>query len=113
MTENMQRGSKLKIDSTGGNSSVAPWTRPALQRQGPCSYHRSLNGACAAAAGSSVLWLLSPCVCQDGLVSLQDLQAVLLEASKEFSHLEEHARFLEAKNNRWAGSKPILGWHSL
>ncbi len=25
------------------------------------------------------------------------------EASKEFSHLEEHARFLDAKTNRWGG----------
>jgi hypothetical protein len=37
---------------------------------------------------------------QDGLVSLKELQALLFEASKEFSHLEEHARFLEAKNKR-------------
>jgi hypothetical protein len=37
---------------------------------------------------------------QDGLVSLKELQSLLFEASKEFSHLEEHARFLEAKNKR-------------
>uniref|UniRef100_A0A383VLR6 NADH:ubiquinone reductase (non-electrogenic) n=1 Tax=Tetradesmus obliquus TaxID=3088 RepID=A0A383VLR6_TETOB len=37
---------------------------------------------------------------KDGLVGLKELQALLTEASKEFSHLEEHARFLEAKNKR-------------
>lgn len=37
---------------------------------------------------------------QDGMVSLEELQQVLTKASKEFSHFEEHAKFLEAKNNR-------------
>ncbi|KAF6266031.1 hypothetical protein COO60DRAFT_1633095 [Scenedesmus sp. NREL 46B-D3] len=40
---------------------------------------------------------------KDGLVGLKELQALLTEASKEFSHLEEHARFLEAKNKRFGG----------
>lgn len=40
---------------------------------------------------------------KDGRVSLKELQAMLFEASKEFSHLEEHARFLEAKNKRFGG----------
>jgi len=40
---------------------------------------------------------------KDGHVSLEELQRVLAEASKEYSHFEEHAKFLEAKNNRWIG----------
>eukprot|EP00882_Tetradesmus_deserticola_P003879 GHRQ01004103.1.p1 GENE.GHRQ01004103.1~~GHRQ01004103.1.p1 ORF type:complete len:615 (+),score=301.43 GHRQ01004103.1:630-2474(+) len=40
---------------------------------------------------------------KDGLVGLRELQALLKQASKEFSHLEEHARFLEAKNKRFGG----------
>jgi NADH:ubiquinone reductase (non-electrogenic) len=34
---------------------------------------------------------------------LEELKSILLEASKEFSHLEEHARFLEAKTRRFGG----------
>lgn len=37
---------------------------------------------------------------QNGRVSLPELQQVLAAASKEFSHFEEHAKFLEAKNSR-------------
>jgi hypothetical protein len=33
-------------------------------------------------------------------VSLEELQKVLTAASKEFSHFEEHAKFLEKKNSR-------------
>jgi hypothetical protein len=33
-------------------------------------------------------------------VSLEELQKVLTAASKEFSHFEEHAKFLERKNSR-------------
>jgi hypothetical protein len=37
---------------------------------------------------------------QNGKVSLEELQQILKEASKEYSHFEEHAKFLEAKNTR-------------
>ncbi len=37
---------------------------------------------------------------QNGRVSLEELQQVLKTASKEFSHFEEHAKFLEEKNSR-------------
>jgi hypothetical protein len=37
---------------------------------------------------------------QNGRVSLEELQKVLTAASKEFSHFEEHAKFLEKKNSR-------------
>lgn len=37
---------------------------------------------------------------QNGAVSVEELQQVLSKASKEFSHFEEHARFLQSKNNR-------------
>lgn len=40
---------------------------------------------------------------QSGALSLDELRAILNEASKEFSHLEEHARFLDAKSNRFGG----------
>lgn len=51
---------------------------------------------------------------QDGMVSLKELQAMLHEASKEFSHLEEHARFLEAKNKRCACVLATLRlWHCI
>jgi hypothetical protein len=33
-------------------------------------------------------------------VSLDELREVLKKASKEYSHFEEHAQFLESKNNR-------------
>lgn len=42
----------------------------------------------------------------DGKLSLAELRAVLGTAAKEFSHLEEHARFLETKTGglrRWGG----------
>jgi len=42
------------------------------------------------------------CTSQDGHVSLEELQRVLAVASKEYSHFEEHAKFLESKNNRSA-----------
>jgi hypothetical protein len=42
------------------------------------------------------------CVLQNGKVSLEELQQILKAASKEYSHFEEHAKFLEAKNSRWA-----------
>jgi hypothetical protein len=41
-------------------------------------------------------------ILQNGRVSLPELQQVLKTASKEFSHFEEHAKFLEAKNSRCA-----------
>lgn len=39
---------------------------------------------------------------QNGRVSLEELQRVLEVASKEYSHFEEHAKFLEKKNSRCA-----------
>lgn len=40
---------------------------------------------------------------QNGRVSLEELQQVLEAASKEYSHFEEHAKFLERKNSRYVG----------
>jgi len=34
------------------------------------------------------------------MLTLEELRDMLVKASKQFSHLEEHARFLEAKSNR-------------
>eukprot|EP00775_Hariotina_reticulata_P004476 gene4476-4730_t len=38
---------------------------------------------------------------KDGTVSMPELARLLRDASKEFSHLEEHARFMDAKNKRF------------
>lgn len=40
---------------------------------------------------------------KNGRVSLEELQRLMEAASKEYSHFEEHAKFLERKNSRWIG----------
>lgn len=40
---------------------------------------------------------------QTGALGIAELQQVLRDASKEFSHLEEHARFLDERSNRFGG----------
>eukprot|EP00884_Botryococcus_braunii_P007779 jgi/Botrbrau1/17001/Bobra.49_2s0060.1 len=42
---------------------------------------------------------------KNGVLELQELQDLLREASKEYSHFEEHSRFLDAKygTRRWGG----------
>jgi len=40
---------------------------------------------------------------QSGALSIDELKGILNEASKEFSHLAEHARFLDEKNSRFGG----------
>jgi len=39
----------------------------------------------------------------DGRLSLRELRALLRQASGEFSHFEEHARFLDSRSNAWGG----------
>jgi hypothetical protein len=51
---------------------------------------------------------------QDGKLSLNELRTLLADASNRFSHLAEHAQFLDSKAgglNRWGGmvSKSIIG----
>lgn len=43
-------------------------------------------------------------------MSLEELQQVLKTASKEYSHFEEHAKFLEEKNSRWAARHRGVRW---
>jgi hypothetical protein len=40
---------------------------------------------------------------QSGALSIDELKGILNEASKEFSHLSEHARFLDAKSSKRIG----------
>ncbi|GBF96542.1 hypothetical protein Rsub_09125 [Raphidocelis subcapitata] len=40
---------------------------------------------------------------RSGALCIEELRLILKEASKEFSHLEEHARVLDAKSNGFAG----------
>jgi NADH:ubiquinone reductase (non-electrogenic) len=39
----------------------------------------------------------------DGRLSLRELRALLRRASSEFSHFEEHARFLDSRSGAWGG----------
>jgi hypothetical protein len=99
----------------GGPAGRLPATRPHSQPAaqeaacGPVFCQATASPSCGmggACVDSRPACLLVPCLpVQNGRVSLEELQRLMEAASKEYSHFEEHAKFLERKNSRYCAQR--------